>query len=130
MIYIVDVGGKIVHSKMGSVKLTGKELSLFIAMIENASNGNKIHRKELLSFIWPEREMVIGNNNINQLFCRLKKKIVLISDDFEFQSLRGGGYKIKSRRKISAYKNNSQAYNLLRVLLWLQAKILNNKNKL
>ncbi|CNE17900.1 helix-turn-helix domain-containing protein [Yersinia nurmii] len=125
MMYFVVADEKIVYSLKGSVELTNKEYLLFIALVNHASNGQLIDRDDLLSLIWPEREMTINNNNIHQLFSRLKKKAVLISDDFELQSLRGKSYKVNNKKNMSVryINHNSIFYRSIKIIFSLYRKI-------
>lgn len=103
MIYLINVRVGVVYSKIGNVKLTKKEFSLFVVLIKNISSPNGVGRNELLMSIWPERVSSIMNNNINQLLYRLKKKMILISDDIQFESLHGDFYRMNAESKVIYY---------------------------
>ncbi|CNE37974.1 helix-turn-helix domain-containing protein [Yersinia nurmii] len=130
MIYFVEIDDKVVYSWKGSVELTNKEFYLFMALINNAINGEKIDRDNLLSSIWPEKETTISNNNIHQLFSRLKKKTVIISDDLELQSSRGKFYRINNKKKISVHyiSHNSTTYKILRITSALLQRLFKRSN--
>ncbi|OWF88820.1 helix-turn-helix domain-containing protein [Yersinia entomophaga] len=134
MIYFVAIDDKVVYSWKGSVELTNKEFCLFMVLIKNAINGEKIDRDVLLSSIWPEKETTISNNNIHQLFSRLKKKTAIISDDLELQSSRGKFYRINNKKKILVHytSHNSTTYKLLRTISSLLQRLFKrstlNKN--
>lgn len=78
--------------KSTDTELTKKEKALLTLLLNN--EGNISLRENIINFVWPEKPEEVNEWTLDQLVKRLRKKLVVLKDNYLIVTVKKQGYKL------------------------------------
>lgn len=78
--------------KSTDTELTKKEKALLTLLLNN--EGNISLREDIINFVWPEKPEEVNEWTLDQLVKRLRKKLVVLKDNYLIVTVKNQGYKL------------------------------------